>query len=334
MGPEAARRQRRDRRAGAGLLAAAAAAGAARDRRRLPAGDAGVRLDAQPRRLVRADRRRAGARGSALAGRQAPPARDRARPRQGRSQGQPARPAQAHPHCGRGAADRQRPAPDHPGRGADRGRRCRGATAAGDRRLPGLAQPRPAPPRRVLPLRPRGPQGGRRRQRRHPCLDRPAARQGLRRPALPPGQGSRALGAGGAPGSEPLPAPRPPRGRGAAADAGGERRLPRLGLGAGGRRGPAQLLRAAALGRQGVGRRRPLRPRTSPATAPSARPPSPAHTPARAIASASPHTSARATPSTRRWRASPRPTPTRTNATTRGSPRPPRAARSRSSGDL
>src|SRR5207253_1745065 len=55
----------------------------------------------------------------------------------------------------------------------------------------------------------------------------------------------------------PVPGPRPARRRGPAADAGRRRRLPRLVLRRGARRREALLLHAPALGRQGLGRRRP-----------------------------------------------------------------------------
>ena len=54
---------------------------------------------------------------------------------------------------------------------------------------------------------------------------------------------------------EPLPAPRPAGRRGAVADAGGGRHLPRLADGGGRRRRGARLLRAPALGLEDLGRR-------------------------------------------------------------------------------
>ena len=53
-------------------------------------------------------------------------------------------------------------------------------------------------------------------------------RRRRRRPALPAGEGGRGLGAGALRRRQPLPQPRPAGGRGPAADAGGQRHLPRL----------------------------------------------------------------------------------------------------------
>src|SRR5215212_7221176 len=74
--------------------------------------------------------------------------------------------------------------------------------------------------------------------------------------ALPPGQGGRALGPRAPCRHQPLRAPRPPRGRGAVADAGGKRHLPRLGHGPGDRRQAPGLLRPPALGLEALGRDR------------------------------------------------------------------------------
>ena len=57
-------------------------------------------------------------------------------------------------------------------------------------------------------------------------------------------------------GAQPLPQPRPAGGRGPAADAGGQRHLPRLVPGGRPRRPRPRLLRAPALGLEGLGRRR------------------------------------------------------------------------------
>ena len=53
---------------------------------------------------------------------------------------------------------------------------------------------RPAPAPRAVPLRRHGPQGRRRRQRRHARLDRADARARRRRPAVPPGEGGPGVG--------------------------------------------------------------------------------------------------------------------------------------------
>ena len=111
-------------------------------------------------------------------------------------------------------------------------------------RLPGHPARRPAAPAGAVRDRGRGPQGGRRRQRRHPGVHRPAP--GTRRagPAVPAGQGGDGLGAGGPPAQEPVPAARRAGGAGAADDAGRQRHLPRLDQGAG--RAPPLLLAPAA----------------------------------------------------------------------------------------
>ena len=82
-----------------------------------------------------------------------------------------------------------------PRRAGHRARGDRGVDAHAGRVLPAHAGA-PASPARGVPLRPRGAQGGGRRQRRDPRLD-PAAR-GARRPgpAVPAGEGGPGLGAG------------------------------------------------------------------------------------------------------------------------------------------
>ena len=146
-------------------------------------------------------------------------------------------------------------------------------------------------------------------------------------PALPAGEGSRDVGPRALRRGERVRPPRPPRRRRAAADAGGERHLPRLGdRHRGGRRG-ALLLRAPDVGRQGLGRSRgALGAGAGRPTALSAAGRWPAPTPARATASRSPPTSAAGTPSTRRSPSSPRPTPIATKATSSRSARPPTTA--------
>ena len=73
-----------------------------------------------------------------------------------------------------------------------------------------------------------GPQGGRRRQRRHPGLDRAVPGRRRRRPAVPAGEGGAAVGARGVPRQERVRQPRRARGGGPAPDAGVQRHLPGL----------------------------------------------------------------------------------------------------------
>ena len=87
---------------------------------------------------------------------------------------------------------------------------------------------RPPASARELPLRRPRTQGRRRRQRRDTLLDPAAARPRRRRPAVPAGQGGRAVRARAAARQERLRQPRPAHRRRAAADAGLERHLPRL----------------------------------------------------------------------------------------------------------
>ncbi len=87
----------------------------------------------------------------------------------------------------------------------------------------------PPPSRRGVPLRPRGVQDGRRGQRRNPLLHPVDAGPRPQRPAVPADQGGAGLRARTLPAQEHLPAPRPARRRGTAADAGGDRHLPGLG---------------------------------------------------------------------------------------------------------
>ena len=63
---------------------------------------------------------------------------------------------------------------------------------------------RPAPSARELPVRPRGPQGRRRRQRRRPHLDPALRRPRRRRSAVPPVQGGAGVGARAVPRQEPV----------------------------------------------------------------------------------------------------------------------------------
>ena len=112
------------------------------------------------------------------------------------------------------------------GAGPARGRRT--SAQGPDPPVPAHALRRPPAPARAVPLRRRRPQGRRRRQRRHPRLDRPAARPRRRRPAVPAGEGGAGLGARAVPRQERVRQPRPARRRGPAPDAGGERHHARL----------------------------------------------------------------------------------------------------------
>ena len=171
-----------------------------------------------------------------------------------------------------------------------RGRRCAGCSARTARTL--------QPDRRHLlerfRLRRHRAQGRRRRQRRHPRLDRAAARPRRRRPAVPAGEGGAAARCSSrSSGRSEYAQPRPAGGRGAAADAGDQRHLPRLGAGRGRRRQRATSTCASC----GTGRaRRDGRADGAGAadasTAGSAGGPSPGRTPGPATGSRSRPTSA------------------------------------------
>ena len=147
------------------------------------------------------------------------------------------------------------------------------------------------------------------------------------RPPVPADQGGPALGARGVRRAQRVPQRRPPRGLRAAADAGGQRRLPGLGpRHRRPRRRRARLLRAPAARLEGLGRdrgdgaqghahlRRDVRLDPGPGPRPLGRPGGHRRLPR-----------ARATPSTGPSPRSRRPTPTATSATTRSSRRPWRA---------
>ena len=177
---------------------------------------------------------------------------------------------------------------------------------------------RPPPPARALPLRRPRAQGRRRRQRRHAGVDRADARPRRRRPAVPAGK-------------EAQPSVLEPFAGASALDNHGQRvvegqRLMQAAsdifLGwvrtTGHRRRRARLLRAPAVGLEGLGRRRgDDAGRTAPPTRGSAR-----WTLARAHARSRRRDRDRRLPrlqrraSTARSPTSPRPTPTRTSATT------------------
>ena len=165
----------------------------------LPRAHDGLRRDARARRVVLAHRRRRPARdGARRRRRQAAPRASQGRGqirreglRQGARPRQPAGGRQAHRGRRRHAAHRRPAAAHHAPRGA---RRVEASYRLFDA-VPG--DPRRRPPRapRALRGRRRGPQGGRRGQRRHALPHRPAARPRQRRSPVPAGQGGRAVGA-------------------------------------------------------------------------------------------------------------------------------------------
>ena len=112
------------------------------------------------------------------------------------------------------------------------------------RRVPRDPAGRPATPAGTLRDHRHGPQGRRRRQRRHPGVHRAAAGQRRAGPAVPASEGGNPIGAGGSPAEEPVPQPGRTGGPGSADDAGRQRHLPRLDQGRPG--GPPLLLAAAA----------------------------------------------------------------------------------------
>ena len=114
-------------------------------------------------------------------------------------------------------------------------RRVRAGDPRAVPRLPGDAAGRPAPPARAVRGHRHGPQGRRRRQRRHAGVHRPAPGPRPAGSAVPAGQGGDGLGARGPPAEEPLQAARRARRAGAADDAGRERHLPGLDQGRAGR---------------------------------------------------------------------------------------------------
>ena len=225
---------------------------------------------------------------------------------------------------GRAAPDRRRPAADRadpgPARRSDASAKsCRNKDCATSSRLPGDPGAGAAGPAGPVPADRLRPEGGRRGQRRArargwrccsattsatrcSCRRRRPVRRCWRRSSAPSEfDNCRAAGR-----------------RRAAAHAGGQRHLPRLGPGEGHRRAAAGLLLAPAPGLEGFGRDRDdgRRPGCRP-TASCAAGRSPAPTPDPGTASPSPRTSARVRPSTPPPASSPRPTLTRTSGTTR-----------------
>ena len=157
------------------------------------------------------------------------------------------------------------------------------------------------------------------RQRRHPGLGDPAGRPRRTGRRHAPGQGGAGVGARAAPGRQRVRHPRRAGRARPADDAGGDRHLPELAAQPRPRRRRARLLRAPAVGLEGLGR--PVADDASTACSPTPGPAPgrwPARTPARATAWRSPPTSARAAASTGRSHASPPSTPTRTSSTIAG----------------
>ena len=182
-----------------------------------------------------------------------------------------------------------------------------GVAREGLRGLPGDDAREPARLPRAVPVRRHRPQGGRRRQRRHPLLRHRARGPGRERPADPPGEGGDGVGHGAVPRGEPSRQPRPARGRRPAAHAGDPRHLP--GLDPGSRR--PRLLPPPAVGHEGLrGHHDPPAARLELLRRASAAGRWPGRTPARGTPRRSPPTSGRATRSTGRSPTSPRPTPT------------------------
>ena len=130
-------------------------------------------------------------------------------------------------------------------------------------RVPEDADARPASAARAVPVRPRGAQGRRRRQRRHARLDRAHARPRRQRSAVPAAQGGRGIGARAVPGQEHVRPARPAGRRRPAPHPGRQRHHARLDPHHGHGRGEPRLLHAPTLGRQGLGDHRvdgPARP--------------------------------------------------------------------------
>ena len=199
VGREAPRGEPRRRRAEQRVLRRRARRGDHGLGRRVPDGHAGVRVDAQPRRLVRAPPGREGLpQLQALLGKKRASRRPNALVEKARTKDSIQAFDKLTRRRRRGAADRERPATHRPRRGVPDGRPSREVRGRAPRARAHLPSepPRGSPaPLGGLPLRPRGAQGGRRGQRRHARVDRPHARSRRRRPAVPPGQGGPGLGA-------------------------------------------------------------------------------------------------------------------------------------------
>ena len=190
---------------------------------------------------------------------------------------------------------------------------------------------RPPAPARGVPAGRRRAQGGRRRQRRHPGLDRAAARPRRRRPAVPAGEGGAGLGARAVRRQEP---PSRPTASGWSHGQHLMQATSDIFLGWTAVTGIDGVHRDFYVRQlrdwKGVGDVEPMVPHGhATCTRACAAGRWPAPTPAPATGSRSAPTWVPATPSTGPSPTSPRPTPTRTNGTTRRSPTPLPAAGSR-----
>ena len=185
--------------------------------------------------------------------------------------------------------------------------------------LPPLADAM-APPDGAVPVPRHGAQGRGRGQRGHARLDPPLRGAPAPGAAVPAGEGGAGLGAGAVRRQEPVRQPRPPRRRGPAADAGGERHLPRLAALRRPGRPDARLLRAAAARLEGQRQRGELPGAGGDALRPAVRrDPGPGARAPRRPGGDRVLPRAGATRSTGRSPTSPSPTRTRTSATTRPS---------------
>ena len=212
--------------------------------------------DDEPRRLVLPPRR--AGRPRPLAEPRQPRRRQalRAHRRQGREQGQPQGAVAAHAAGRWRAPDRERPADAGAG---DRSRRRPRARSCAwlHERYRVYRQSLQHDRRHLLDgyrLVDFAAQGRGCRQRGDAVLDRAPAREGRRRSALPPGQGSRSLRARAVRRREQVRQPWSTRGRGATPAAVGGRHPARVDACAGDRRRRTRLLRASTVGLEGVAR--------------------------------------------------------------------------------
>ena len=320
----------RRRRPGPGLRGQAAQGDQHDGGARLPGGDEGLCRHGHPRCLVRPRARGRAPRAGHAAGHAGSGQAVREEHGQGAHEGQPQGLPEAHPGRRRQPADRQRSSARRPGRGAPgpgRAPPARGLHQRDSPLLPADAHGRPPPAARAFRVRPSRPQGRRRGERGHTRVDHAPPRPRWRRSPLPPVQGGGGVRSRAVPGQERVRQSRPAGGRGPAAHAGGERHPARLDPRHRHRRPEARLLHPPALGPEGIGPRRGhgregaggLRGalREDPRQGPR---------PLRGRDRDRRATSARATVSIVPSRPSRRPTPTRTNATTRPCPRPWRPA--------
>ncbi len=230
MGRQASCRKLRGRRPGPGLRRPDAGEDQPGGDPFVPRVDAKVRGHAQPRPLVRADRHREAGRAAAGPDVGEGSAGVRAQHRQDAREGQHEGVRQAHHARRRRAAHRRRPAGDRAGRGPRRrsGSSTQRLPARRDALLPAHAGGRPQEAARALPLRPRSPEGGRCRQRRHARVHLPDDGPRQRGSAVPPVQGGAAIGARAVPRQERVRKPRPARRGRAATHPGRQRHSARL----------------------------------------------------------------------------------------------------------